>query len=262
VSPSRQRGGQGPRRLVVSAHKGGVGKTTLAVNLAAAMAETHKATTLLVDVDPQGAATAALGLEPSGPGLYDVLMREDSVADAIMSTDVANLDVLPANLDLAGAEIALPRHPEWQTCLREVLLATNDHYDLVVIDSAPGLGVLPFAALVAGDQVLIAATPSYLSLRGLPHLIETVAQAKQFNPALQILGIVPSMVGRRTLHQDEVLAELEKRWPGWSLPHLPRRVAIEDATAAGQPITSYAPTSTSATAVRLLAREVLARASA
>lgn len=117
------------------------------------------------------------------------------------------------------------------------------------------------AALVAGDQVLIAATPSYLSLRGLPHLIDTVAQAQRFNPALRVLGIVPSIVGRHTLHQDEVLAELEKRWPGWSLPLLPRRVAIEDATAAGQPITSYAPASSSATAMRLLAREVLARAS-
>jgi len=134
MSSHRQRQAKQLCRLVVSAHKGGVGKTTLAVNLAAALAETHRVTTLLVDVDPQGAATAGLGLEPSGPGLYDVLMGEVPAIEAIVATDAANLDVLPANLDLAGAEIALPQRPGWQTRLREVLRSADDRSDLMIID--------------------------------------------------------------------------------------------------------------------------------
>lgn len=249
----------GPRRIVVTAHKGGVGKTTAAVSLAAAFAEAgHR--TLLVDVDPQGAAGAGLGLVPAGASLYDVVMGDAPAGEAIMATGVDNLHLLPADLDLAGAEIALPRMAGWQTRLRDALDAAATDYGIVVLDSAPGLGVLPFAALVAGDQVLIAATPTYLTLRALGHVVDTVEQARAFNPALQVVGIIPSIVGTRTLHRDEALAEIEKRWPGWTLPSIPRRVALEDAAAAGQPITTYAPRSSSATAVRTLAQEVLDRA--
>lgn len=248
----------GPSRIVLTAHKGGVGKTTAAVNLAAACAEFGNRT-LLVDVDPQGAATAALGLNPGQPSLYDVLMGDAKADEAIVASAIPNLDVLPADLDLAGADITLPRLPGWQTRLREALAAADSAYDLVVLDSPPGLGVLPFAALVAGDAVLIAATPAFLTLRALDHVLDTVNQAQAFTPGLRTLGIVPSIVGTRTLHRDEALAELEKRWPGLRLPPLPRRVALEDAAAAGQPITAYAPTSSSAAAVRTLAQEVLDR---
>jgi chromosome partitioning protein len=257
MSPRRRRAAQ-PLRLVVAAHKGGVGKTTLAVNLAGALAEAGKRT-LVVDADPQGAASSALGLGPAQASLYDVLAGTPA-ADAIVATAVENLDVLPADLDLAGAEIALPRTAGWQSRLRDRLADVDATYDVVVLDSAPGLGVLPFLALVAGDRVLIAATPAYLTLRALGHVIDTTAQAKEFNAALQIAGIVPSIVGRRTLHQDEALAELEKRWPGWVLPSIPRRVVLEDAAAGGEPVTTYAPRSSSAAAVRSLAQEVLDRA--
>jgi chromosome partitioning protein len=258
VSPRAKRS-PGPCRLVVTAHKGGVGKTTAAVNLAAAFAEGGRRT-LLVDVDPQGAAGAGLGLGPSKPSLYDVLMGDADAADAVVPSGLDNLDVLPADLDLAGAEIGLPRLAGWQTRLRDVLAGAEAAYDVVVLDSAPGLGVLPFAALVAGDRVLIAATPAYLTLRALAHVVDTTTQAQGFNPALRIVGIVPSIVGGKTLHRDEALAELEKRWPGWTLPALARRVVFEDAAAAGQPITTYAPRSASAAAVRALAQEVLDRA--
>ena len=259
MSPRAKRAA-GPLRLVACAHKGGVGKTTLAINLAGALAERGKRT-LLVDVDPQGAATAAAGLGPSEPSLYDVLMGGVAARDAIVASGVANLDVLPADLDLAGAEIGLPRLPGWQTRLREALADVDGTYDVVILDSAPGLGVLPFAALVAGDQVLIAATPAFLTLRALGHVVETTAQAQEFHPGVRVLGIVPSIVGGRTLHRDEALAEIDKRWPGWTLPALARRVVLEDAAAAGQPVTTYAPKSSSAAAVRLLAEEVLARVS-
>ncbi len=251
----------GPLRLVVSAHKGGVGKTTVAANLAAALAATGKRT-LLVDVDPQGAATAAVGLSASQPSLYDVLIGEAPAGEAIVASGLDNLDVLPADLDLAGAEIGLPRLADWQTRLRDALAGIDSVYDVVVFDSAPGLGVLPFTALVAGDRVLIAATPAYMTLRALGHVVDTVAQAREFTPGLRVVGIVPSIVGSRTLHRDEALAEIEKRWPGWTLGPLARRVVLEDAAAAGQPITTYAPRSASASAVRSLSQEVLDRATA
>lgn len=255
----RAQPGPQPARLAVAAHKGGVGKTTLAVNLGGALAEAGKRT-LLVDVDPQGAATAALGADCSGPTLYDVLLGGRPAAEAVVSTAIRDLDVLPADVELAGAEIGLPRGPGWQTRLRDALGPLDDQYDVILLDSAPGLGVLPFVALVAADLVLIAATPSFLTVRALGHAVDTVAQAREFSPALAVLGIVPSIVGRRTLHRDEALAELEKHWPGWTLPVLPRRVALEDAAAAGEPITTYAPRSAAAEAVRSIAQEVLARA--
>lgn len=248
-----------PCRIVLTAHKGGVGKTTAAVNLAAACAELGKRT-LVVDVDPQGAASAALGAAPGQPSLYDVVMGDAKADEAIVASAIPNLDVLPADLDLAGADITLPRLPQWQTRLREALAGADSAYDLVVLDSPPGLGVLPFAALVAGDVVLIAATPAFLTLRALGHVVDTVTQAQAFTPGLRAVGIIPSIVGTRTLHRDEALAELDKRWPGLRLPPLPRRVAFEDAAAAGQPITTYAPKSSSAAAVRTLAQEVLDRA--
>jgi chromosome partitioning protein len=251
----------GPLRLAVTAHKGGVGKTTIAVNLAAACAETGRRT-LLVDVDPQGAATDGLAVVASPPSLYDVLMGQATAAEAIVHSVLENLDVLAADLDLAGADITLPRLPNWQTRLRDALASAAGAYQVVVFDTGPGRGVLPFAAVVASDRVVIAATPAYLSLRGLRHVVDTIAQAEQFNPALQVVGIVPSIVGPRTLQRDEALAQIEKRWPGWTLPALPRRVALEEATAAGQPITTYSPKSASAAAVRALTQEVLARASA
>lgn len=250
-----------PLRLVLTAHKGGVGKTTAAVNLAAAFAETGRRT-LLVDADPQAAATAGLGIPAPRPSLYDVLTGGAEAQDAIVASRVENLDVLPADQDLAAAALALPRVAGWQTRLRTTLAGAEAAYDIVVLDSAPGLEVLPFVALIAGDQVLIAATPTFLTLRVLGVVIDMARQAKEFNPSLRVLGIVPSIVGPRTLHRDEALAELDKRWPGWTLPALPRRVALEDAAAAGEPITTYAPRSSSAAAVRVLAQEVLARASA
>lgn len=252
--------GDHPCRLVLTAHKGGVGKTTLAVNLAGAFAEAGRRT-LLVDVDPQGAAGAGLGfLDVSKPSLAEVLLVGANPSEAIVASAVEGLDLLPADLDLAGAEINLPQRSGWQTHLRDILASIDADYDIVLLDSAPGLGVLPFAALVAGDWALIAATPAYYTVRSISHVLDTVTQARRFNPGLQVLGIVPSIVGTRTLLRDESLDVIEARWPGWSLPGLARRVALEEAAVAGLPITTYVPTSSSATAVRTLAQEVLARA--
>ncbi|MGH9300925.1 MAG: ParA family protein [Acidimicrobiales bacterium] len=254
----------GPTRLVVTAHKGGVGKTTLAVNLAAVFAQAGRRT-LLVDVDPQGTASVSLGLfEVAKPSMYEVLMGTSPARDAIVATSIDGLDLLPADLDLAGAEIALPRQPmpAWQCRLHDVLAGVENAYDIVVLDCAPGLGVLAFAGLVAGDWALLAATPAYYSLRSIAHVLDTVTQAQTFNPALQVLGIVPSIVGTRTLVRDEVLEIIDQRWAQWALPGLPRRVAFEEAAVAGQPVTTYAPASSAASCAVTLAQEILARASA
>lgn len=259
AAATRRRGGQ--LRLVVAAHKGGAGKSTAAVNLAAALAEMGRRT-LVVDVDPQGAATAALGVRLGKASLHHVLTGTATMAEAIVPTAVEGLDVLGADLDLAGDGVTLARAPGWQSRLREALDAGAGDYQVVVIDSAPGLGVIPFLALVAGDQVLVAAPPSFLTLRAMSQVMDTVAQAEAFNQGLRVLGIVPSIVGSRTLHRDEVLEELEKRWPGLILPSLPRRVVFEDAAALGQAVVTFAPTSTAAAAVRALASEVVARAEA
>jgi chromosome partitioning protein len=245
-----------PLRIVVAAHKGGVGKTTVAVNLAGAFAE-GGLRTLVVDVDPQGGATAALGCPPNKPTLHEVLTLGVPATKAIVSTTAARLEVLPADLDLAGAEISLPRVCGWQTRLCAVL-AGLEPFDVMIFDSAPGLGILAFIALAAADNVLIPAAPSYLSVRSIAHVLESIAQARAFNARLRCLGIVPSAVPPRTCHRDEVLAELDRRWPGQILPGLERRVVLEDAAAAGEPITAHAPNSSSAASVRALSRAVLA----
>jgi chromosome partitioning protein len=245
--------------LVFAAHKGGAGKTTAAVNVAGCAAELGRKV-LLVDVDPQGAATAAIGGADTKPTLYEVLAGRATIDEAVRPTSVKGLDVLPADLDLAGAELELPRRAQWQTALRNALAPSGARWDLVLLDSAPGLGVLPFVALAAADRAVVTSPPTFLSVRAMRHLLATVEQAAGFAPGLEVLGIVPSIVGRRSLHRDEAMAEMANRWPKLMLPELPDRVVFADAAVAGQPVVVYAPTSPAANAVRVLTKEVLKRA--
>ena len=186
--------------LVFAAHKGGAGKTTAAVNVAGCAAELGRKV-LLVDVDPQGAATAAIGGADTKPTLYEVLAGRATIDEAVRPTSVKGLDVLPADLDLAGAELELPRRAQWQTALRNALAPSGARWDLVLLDSAPGLGVLPFVALAAADRAVVTSPPTFLSVRAMRHLLATVEQAAGFAPGLEVLGIVPSIVGRRSLHR-------------------------------------------------------------
>lgn len=237
------------QRIAVAAHKGGSGKTTVSVNLAGALVAAGKRV-LVVDVDPQGAAAAALGVTVTKPTLYEVLGGIARAPDAIQPTALEGLSVLPADLDLAGAEVELPARPSWQSTLRSALTPVKD-FDTMVIDTAPGLGVLPYVALMAADRVLVICPPDFLSFRSLPTVLEAATRAR-----VPLIGIVPNRVEGRTRHEADVLAELRARHGDALLPEIPGRVVLRDATIAGEPVSSYAPRSEAAAAFDRLAKEV------
>ena len=249
------------RTIAIAAHKGGAGKTTVAVNLAGALAATGRRV-LVVDADPQGAAGAALGAAVEKPTIYEALSGTAAAAAALCSTNTPGVTVLPADLDLAGAEVELPARPDWQMAIARVLEPLAGRFDLALVDTAPGLGVLPYAALVAATGVLVTCPPSFLAYRALPHVLETVERARQLSPALELVGIVPVLTSRRSRHEREVLDALAADYPGRVLTEIPRRVALEDAQLAGLPVETYAPQSDAAAAFRQLAEEVLARGTA
>jgi chromosome partitioning protein len=274
------------RCITTIAGKGGAGKTKTTVNLAAALAEPGDRV-LLIDADPQGAAGASLNVDVRKPTLYEVLMGTASAAEAVETTKVDRLDLLPADQDLAGAQIELPRRQGWQLSMRQVLAAEIARYDFTLIDTPPGLAVLPFAALVAGNAAIIPCPPEFQNFRTVPSAQEAITRARQFRPDLRFIGIVPTIVeakidydqvGRpllqydevegelvprieraRTVHEREVLTELFKpkgQYGQHRLRHIPRRVVVQDAALAGEPVTVFAPYSDVAEAFRALAKEV------
>lgn len=237
------------QRIAVAAHKGGSGKTTVSINLAGALV-TAGQRVLVVDVDPQGAAAAALGVMVTKPTLYEVLGGATRATDAIQATAFDGLSVLPADLDLAGAEVELPAQSSWQSTLRRALNPVKG-FDTMVIDTAPGLGVLPYVALMAADRVLVVCPPDFLSFRSLPTVLEAATRAR-----VPLIGIVPNRVEHRTRHEADILAELQARYGSALLPEIPGRVVLRDAAIAGEPISSYAPQSEVAAAFERLAKEV------
>lgn len=233
----------------MAGHKGGAGKTTVAVNLAGALVAAGRRV-LLVDVDPQGAASAALGLSAGKPTVYEVLTDGVRVGDAVRASGIVGLDVLPADLDLAGAEVELPRRPGWQTALRD-RLEDSCSYDVTVIDTPPGLGVLPYLALMTADRVVVVCPPDFLGLRALPSILEAAGRA-----GVELIGIVPNAVERRTRHEAEALEILREQHGTLVLSEIPRRVVVRDAAAAGRPVCQYSATSEVAVAFEHLALEV------
>jgi len=233
------------------AHKGGAGKTTVAVNLAGALADLGRRV-LLVDGDPQGAATVAVGVRADKPTLYEVLMAGTDAADAARPTGYANLDVLPADLDLSGAEVELPRSASWRTVLARALNPLAGVYDDVVIDTAPGLGVLPYVGLAGADRALLVVPADYLAYRTLDTAIDATRRA-----GVPIVGLVLNAIEYRTLHEADVIANIKERYGEILAGQIPRRVALKDAAMAGQPITGYASHSDSAAAFQLLAKEII-----
>ena len=254
----------GPARIVaVCNQKGGVGKTTTTINLGAALAEQGRKM-LLVDFDPQGALSVGLGIQPHDidSTVYNLLMERDVKAhDVIFETGVANLDLLPSNIDLSGAEVQLVHEVGREFILGGALKDVVPDYDYILIDCQPSLGLLTVNALAASQGVLIPLECEYFAMRGVALLMETIDKVQgRINPDLVIDGVLGTMYDSRTLHTREVLGRIVEAF-GDTVFHtvINRTVRFPDATVAGEPITFFDPSSMGANAYRSLAREVLIR---
>lgn len=259
----------GPARVIsLCNQKGGVGKTTTAISLAGALAELGRKV-LVVDFDPQGALTAGLGATAhDGPTIYNLLVPDKSLdssrsplstRDVIQATSIENIHILPANIDLAAAEVQLVNEVAREQVLAEVLKPVLDDYDLILIDCQPSLGLLTVNALTASHGVLIPLACEFFALRGVALLLDTVEKVKaRLNPNLQLDGILPTMFDPRTLHSVEVLELVKQNRPKDVLQSIIRRtVKFPDSTVAAAPITVFAPDHQAAESYRDLARELI-----
>jgi chromosome partitioning protein len=248
-----------PRILAIANQKGGVGKTTTSVNLGAALAEMGYRV-LVVDLDPQGNATTGLGVnarELEG-SVYDVIMNDAPVEDCVEPTSLKNLFVVPATIDLAGAEIELVPAFSRELKLRRALHEMRDDYDYMIIDCPPSLGLLTVNGLAAADDVVVPIQCEYYALEGLSQLIRNVSLVqKNLNPSLSVRGIVLTMYDARTKLADQVEQEVRNHF-GRTVYQtvVPRTVRLSEAPSFGQPIILFDPTSRGAVAYRELAKEV------
>lgn len=245
--------------VAIANQKGGVGKTTTAVNLGAALAELGYRL-LVVDLDPQGNASTGLGLDPHrvDQTVYEVLLDEAPIEDCVVPTAVPNLWVVPASLDLAGAEIELVPVFSRELRLRRALDPVRDSYDFVLIDCPPSLGLLTVNALAAASEVLVPVQCEYYALEGLGQLLRNVELVrKNVNPDLELSTIVLVMYDARTNLADQVAQEVRDHFPRQVCRTVvPRQVRLSEAPSYGQPITIFDPTSRGAIAYRELAKEV------
>jgi chromosome partitioning protein len=245
----------------VANQKGGVGKTTTAVNLAACIA-TSGAQTLLVDLDPQCNATTALGggrdLHPSS---YECLIGEVSVAEAARPAGPDNLWLVPASRDLAGASVELPRLEGSETRLRERLGPVRERFAFTMLDCPPSLGPVSVNALVAADRVIVPVQAEYLALEGLVQFLDTVGMIRrELNPSLNVSGLLITMHDERTRLAHDVERELRDHFPEMVFETvIPRSVRVAEAPSYGLPVTEHAPASRGSEAYRALAQEVSAR---
>ncbi len=257
----------GPARIIALCNqKGGVGKTTTTINLAAALAE-YGRRVLVVDFDPQGAASVGLGVNPHGldDTVYTLLMdRNAQLAEIVRPTAVEGLDVLPANIDLSAAEVQLVGEVARESVLSRALRPAEADYDVILVDCQPSLGLLTVNALTAAHGVLIPLECEFFALRGVALLIETVEKVRdRLNPRLHIDGIVGTMHDPRTLHSREVLSRVREAFGDQLLyTVIHRTVKFPDSSVAAEPITTYAPNHPGAVAYRQLARELVARGDA
>ncbi|MDF2807694.1 MAG: chromosome partitioning protein [Cellulosimicrobium sp.] len=257
----------GPGRIIAMCNqKGGVGKTTTTINLGATLAE-YGRKVLLVDFDPQGAASVGLGVNPHelDRTVYNLLMeRGADIHDVLVPTDVENLDLLPANIDLSAAEVQLVGEVARESVLSRVLRPVVDDYDVILVDCQPSLGLLTVNALTAAHGVLIPLECEFFALRGVALLVETIEKVRdRLNPRLEVDGILATMFDSRTLHSREVVARVHEAFGDKLMQTvIGRTVKFPDASVAAEPITVYAPNHPGAVAYRQLARELVARGDA
>ncbi|WP_151902654.1 ParA family protein [Corynebacterium urogenitale] len=254
----------GPATIISMCNqKGGVGKTTSTINLGASLAAFGRKV-LLVDLDPQGALSAGLGIshEELDVTVYNLLVDNSySILDALHSSPVENLDVVPANIDLSAAEIQLVNEVGREQALARALRPVMRDYDVIIIDCQPSLGLLTVNALSCSDSVIIPVESEYFSLRGLALLMDTVDKVRdRLNFKLEVLGILVTMFDRRTLHAREVMERLVEAFGDKVFDSvITRTVRFPETSVAGEPINTWAPSSSGAVQYENLAKEVIER---
>lgn len=248
--------------LTLANQKGGVGKTTTAVNLAAFLGKKKKKV-LVIDLDPQGNATSGLGIDKAEleTTIYDVLVNEDSIADSIWESSAANVSICPTNINLAGAEIELVNVMSREQVLKSALAPVKDDYDYIIIDCPPSLSILTINALTASDGIIIPIQGEYYALEGLTQLVDTInIVKKKLNKNLSILGVVLTMFDRRTQLTRQVEEEVSNYFGDKVFnTHIPRNVRLAEAPSHGVAILDYDKNSKGSKAYESLAAEVIKR---
>lgn len=245
------------RIITLANQKGGVAKTSSAINLGAALAE-HQLRVLLVDLDPQSSLTAAVGINPAAlqASIYNVIVARQPIREILQVS--GQLHIAPATIDLAGAEAHLINEVGREHILGDALADVADDYDMILVDCPPSLGQLTINGLSCADEVLIPITCHYLALRGMEQLMDSIEKVqRRTNRRLSLLGILPTMLEGRTVHEQDVLNELHARFPDKVFNPVRKSIRFPESTVAGKSILEYDPTHPGAEAYRALAKEII-----